>query len=867
MSSCAKTAWVAFQWFVPLAAALGADWASMSPPQILSEELPGGAVPGEAGTKVRLVRLAKTQDGAKDGRLVITYADANHTQPVWDPQTLTHLPRDVFVRYSDDDGKTWSSPVNISNSAGAYSALSDFDGDGVDTPYWGDCDKATIAASGDVIVVSWVGKYSPEPHWAWGQSGVSALQGASSYDDPLLANPREVPFSGVYVALSTDGGTSWIRGDVTKQLPPLQITYASRDAINDVHRGSGHKWVLTWQEDPSGLQPGEAEGPGEGASGSIGTPGTDVWYTWVSDIVADPTGLATNRTPLTNQSRYNMTYPEPVIVGSPGDEEFHAATRPNISLAKEGSTHLAIVAYEESKSTSKGSPPSIGKTVQYHAFPYDTPVVNGACECLIHGDGGTTLSAVDENARRVRFVTQEPNGVDPAVFVFWRQGVENEGGAADVVGRVSKSLEPSAVVTAPALNLSSNTPIATDANLNDATTLNPIDDARAHRAILRGSFVAVGYSYTRDLPLAETTVLENYDFWVRRSFDGGNAWTSAFNLSHLDKSENVLEPRLVSPAASTSPDPTLVVAYSTETNVNDQLGEVPVIGDIEILRSRDLGASWTTAMDLAASPDPERESQIVVGPNGAQIFAVWMKGGATDEAMFAELTNRWFTPGDLLRVRFPNPGAIVDLEFDAVHFEKLKLNFAKGDVVSHIRADVFGPLTDDGSPMLVAKEPIATFEVQAGKLDQKKVVMVPESGRYLLRFTHIDGALGPFAVDTGRKLPPRGLVRKVVIAPDPSTLLGHWSAQLLTGASFDVVLRPSKPFTASLSLALPDGDTFDCSSYAEQYEDVVRYDGMPITITGTHRLTISGFQAPGDRVVLKAKTHQPLPGDAEIEVP
>lgn len=848
--------------------AVAGDWASQGLPVVLSDELPGGAVPGGSAQKARLVRLANTVNGVHDGRLVITYSDSNNTAPVWDPQTLEHLPRDVFTRYSDDDGKTWSSPVNISNSAGSYSAVTDHDGDGIDSPYYGDCDKPTIAASGDVLVVSWVGKYAPDPEWVWGQSGVSQLQGSSNYDDPAVQNPREVPFSAVWVALSPDGGTTWTRGDIVTQQPPLQLTHASRDAVNDVQRGSGRRWVLSWQEDPAGLQTGEAEGPGEGSSGAKGTPGTDVWYTWVSDIVADPTALALNRTPLSNHSLYNMTFVEPLLMGVPGEEEFHAATRPNVSLVNDSGTWTALVAYEESKDTAKGvATGGVGKTVQYHAFPFNEPIVGGSCECLVHGATGTTVSVPNENGRRVRFVTQTPNGVDPAVFVFWRQGLGNQGSAADIVGRVAKDVDEASVALASLLNLSSNAPVATDANLADSTDSNPLDDARAHRALLRGPFVALGYSYTRDLELAETTVLENYDFWLRRSLDGGNSWSSVVNLSELPKTENVLEPRLVGPAASGGSDPAFVVAYGTETNVNDQLGEVAVAGDISIRRTRDLGATWTQPMPFAASSEPENESQIQVGPGAAEIWAVWMKGGATNEAMFTELTNEWFTPGDLLRVRFLQTGAGVSSEFDAVHHEILKLVFLKTDDPVRTLVEIIGPIDDVNKGSMSSV--VASFEVLAGKAKLAKVITLPESGRYLLRFVHLAKGLGPIVVQTGCKLPPRGRERTMIIAPDPSTLIGHWSAQLLANSTLKVTIWPLDPFGGKpgMGLELPGGESFDCNAYEQLDGDVTRYVDMPIANTGTHRLTFTGFTSKKDRLRVRVQPNQPAPGDAEIDLP
>ncbi len=50
-------------------------------------------------------------------------------------------------------------------------------------------------------------------------------------------------------------------------------------------------FVITWQEDPDGLRPGQGEGPGEGWSGAVAHPQTDVWYSFINweyfDIVED----------------------------------------------------------------------------------------------------------------------------------------------------------------------------------------------------------------------------------------------------------------------------------------------------------------------------------------------------------------------------------------------------------------------------------------------------------------------------------------------------------------------------------------------------------------------------------------------------
>ena len=65
-------------------------------------------------------------------------------------------------------------------------------------------------------------------------------------------------------------------------------------------------FVITWQEDPEGLRPGQGRGPGEGWSGAIAHPQTDVWYSFINyeyfDIVdtavSDGEGVTWEPTPV-----------------------------------------------------------------------------------------------------------------------------------------------------------------------------------------------------------------------------------------------------------------------------------------------------------------------------------------------------------------------------------------------------------------------------------------------------------------------------------------------------------------------------------------------------------------------------------------
>lgn len=64
-----------------------------------------------------------------------------------------------------------------------------------------------------------------------------------------------------------------------------------------------------------------------------------------------------------------------------------------------------------------------------------------------------------------------------------------------------------------------------EANLGDASWTNPYEDARAHRGILRGNNVFMAYDYTPNWAAARNAH-DKYDVFIRRSFDGGQTWTT-----------------------------------------------------------------------------------------------------------------------------------------------------------------------------------------------------------------------------------------------------------------------------------------------------------------------------------------------------
>ncbi len=214
--------------------------------------------------------------------------------------------------------------------------------------------------------------------------------------------------------------------------------------------------------------------------------------------------------------------------------------------------------------------PDVGKNVIYHSFDFTKPEIagGGGIVNLPETDAaGNPVYLVDEfgfllldwkgdpqlayeNARRVRFVTQQKSkaGASKTVLVaLYRQGEEGSGKPADIFMRrivASPTGNPYAFANfvPGAQNLSSVEPTElfqdpfdpekpvkmlrwawSPANLADSSAKNPYNDSMAHRGTLNGDELIVGYSWT---PNWGRKANDKYDFYIRRSFDGGQSWTT-----------------------------------------------------------------------------------------------------------------------------------------------------------------------------------------------------------------------------------------------------------------------------------------------------------------------------------------------------
>ena len=317
---------------------------------VLTDQVPDG----ELAAKTKIVRLG-------NGILVVAYGDAATAELVYDVKARTERPaRDIFVRRCNANTSdcsnlaSWSTPLNISETARETSASTQWRGpDAGRLPFYGDSDKPNIFGNGPAVVATWTDKLCD-----------SAVQGSIRY---LELEQREIPYSCLYVSRSLDSGATWSAAQ--------RLSTGLRDAKQDVNRGNDKAWVLTWQEDPGGLQLGQAEGPGDGGSGAKVNKGTDVWYSFLArgnfDLGTDfPAPIR-----LTNNFTKMASGDDP----DPNEESgIEGASRANIALI--GTT--LNLAYEETKG-SEGL--DEGKYIRFSSFKFDQPPMT----CLVDaGSGG-----------------------------------------------------------------------------------------------------------------------------------------------------------------------------------------------------------------------------------------------------------------------------------------------------------------------------------------------------------------------------------------------------------------------------------------------------------------------------------------------
>lgn len=268
--------------------------------------------------------LVDTRDNAKP--LIAVYIDSlpeedeeSELMPMSVTSGAGFGDHDAYAALSLDDGATWKR-TNLSNSAD-LSSFTLKDGHA----YPGDAHNMTFAIAGDKVLVGWISKYCDGglPMYTFADEDVVALQDAfdlpdlyvrdiwgvagsqKSVDYTLQGFPEvgEIPYSCVWsargqllpVELDDNGtmgyGIVWTKAE--------RLTSGRRDANRlEMNGDSAAGFMMTWQEDPEGLRPGQGLGPGEGWSGAVVNQQTDLWYSFISKddfvmVMSDDTDTAT----------------------------------------------------------------------------------------------------------------------------------------------------------------------------------------------------------------------------------------------------------------------------------------------------------------------------------------------------------------------------------------------------------------------------------------------------------------------------------------------------------------------------------------------------------------------------------------------
>jgi hypothetical protein len=272
---------------------------------VTGETITGIPYYDEEGELIRVAEEAKP--------IVVTYTDAVEETGA----------EDIFVAISRDDGNTFKRK-NVSRAADR-SSFTLANGE----EFYGMAKKPVMQVKENNIMVAWTSKYckggrptyaikidDPEtldideseylyddPYYEEDIWGVAGPQRSVDYTDQGFPEVGEVPYSCVWVARGTivtqdmiDAGGYWAQtytdettgetayykvGDIV-WFKPERLTSGRRDA-NQVFMGAfdGAGFAIAWQEDPEGLRPGQAKGPGPGWGGATTNHKTDIWYSYI----------------------------------------------------------------------------------------------------------------------------------------------------------------------------------------------------------------------------------------------------------------------------------------------------------------------------------------------------------------------------------------------------------------------------------------------------------------------------------------------------------------------------------------------------------------------------------------------------------
>jgi hypothetical protein len=726
---------------------------------------------------------------------------------------------DVYGAVSRDEGQTWHI-TNLSKSA-AKSSFTLANGESA----YGHCRKPVMQVKGNRIFVVWSSRYAAEgapryeskgdlynmgineeepKHWQMQGETRETLTGQQSVDYTKLgfSEVGEIAYSAVWGCrgviitggmLGTVGSpTPWRNagykaGDIV-WFAPERLTSGVRDAFQLFAGGAGGAgFALTWQEDPLGLRPGKADGPGHGWGGAVTSNGTDIWYSFLTwdDMLKTATPPVFGVPPT---AKVKMSLPTRIsnndLGYNPDDDDANetAAARPNCflqaytvnpsaPLCEQYKSAWAIIAYAETRTNPLGrmepkSPgsPDEGKNAIYHSFEFTKPLEDPSdADANVRAGNIANLQRTDEagnllwitdfsgnyildangdplplyyNSRRPRFVVQSKNAADTSgtsgtvLLLLYKAGVGGCGNSSDIMLRRcvatgsgnpykfenflpgAQNMSSVSVTEMGFAGLRALRWEQTANNLFDKPEDNSLDDARAHRGALRGDFVVMGYTWTPNLEMTKKGY-DTYNVYVRRSFDGGQTWTTdplgteatehteqfyqiasmattkvstsydpgasepARNVSLLEinedivlnqETETVIEPRIVAvPGTITKTNP--LTCEKIDTGYAEDIQNPNVFymswatknfftdaeGVINYSFTMDQGqtlARWPfeSLSGVAGADGGEAEAQLRMTPDGSRFYSVWLQQNDTD----SDIMFRRILPAEFV-VALPDP--------------------------------------------------------------------------------------------------------------------------------------------------------------------------------------------------------------------
>ncbi len=215
---------------------------------------------------------------------------------------------DAYVGVSLDDGTSWKT-TNLSRSADLTSFTLQNG-----HPYPGDVHNVVHQVAGDRIFIAWASKYCDggtplytvdpaaeaaylddlkvtygvDEMYLYDLFGIAGTQRSVDYTELGFPEIGEIPFSCIWTTrgkllAGDDPSTGAVESSYVMWAKPERLTSGRRDAnLPAVDCAKDAGCILTWQEDPEGLRPGQGLGPGEGWSGAIANQKTDIWYSYIS---------------------------------------------------------------------------------------------------------------------------------------------------------------------------------------------------------------------------------------------------------------------------------------------------------------------------------------------------------------------------------------------------------------------------------------------------------------------------------------------------------------------------------------------------------------------------------------------------------